>query len=174
MAMFPISSLDLGHHIASTRLEHTATLTVALVLGPLLAWLVESSLSGHLSASTLVDLAGIQWYWIASAVDMVTADILSPGSAWAIHVTSVVSSSLDRCSLISTSCDVIHALSWSTGLLRADVCPGRLSVLVAQADMFGLLSGQCSELCGALHGFMANSLCDFVVALFRRASEIDL
>lgn len=53
-----------------------------------------------------------------------------------------------------TSTDVIH--SWSVPQLgiKIDAVPGRISNVVICALLEGVFFGQCSELCGVLHGFM--------------------
>ena len=53
-----------------------------------------------------------------------------------------------------TATDVIH--SWSVPALgiKADAIPGRLQKVNTFIQREGVFYGQCSELCGALHGFM--------------------
>jgi hypothetical protein len=53
-----------------------------------------------------------------------------------------------------TSADVLH--SWSVPSLgvKIDACPGRLNQVVTYLLRGGTFYGQCSELCGVLHGFM--------------------
>lgn len=53
-----------------------------------------------------------------------------------------------------TATDVIH--SWAVPALgiKADAIPGRLQKVSTFIQREGVFYGQCSELCGALHGFM--------------------
>jgi len=53
-----------------------------------------------------------------------------------------------------TSGDVLH--SWAVPELgiKVDAVPGRLNQVVAYITRPGIFYGQCSELCGAGHGFM--------------------
>lgn len=53
-----------------------------------------------------------------------------------------------------TATDVIH--SWAVPALgiKADAIPGRLQKVNTFIQREGVFYGQCSELCGALHGFM--------------------
>jgi len=55
---------------------------------------------------------------------------------------------------IITSTDVLH--SWSVPALgiKVDAVPGRLNQFVVEIKKPGIFYGQCSELCGPLHGFM--------------------
>jgi cytochrome c oxidase subunit 2 len=38
--------------------------------------------------------------------------------------------------------------------IKADAIPGRLSIVRFSFEIPGYYSGQCSELCGAMHAFM--------------------
>lgn len=53
-----------------------------------------------------------------------------------------------------TGQDVIH--SWSVPSLgvKTDACPGRINRINTFIQREGVFYGQCSELCGTLHGFM--------------------
>lgn len=53
-----------------------------------------------------------------------------------------------------TSGDVLH--SWSCPALgvKADACPGRIHSVYVIPRKSGIFYGQCSEICGANHGFM--------------------
>ena len=57
-------------------------------------------------------------------------------------------------SITVTSTDVIH--SWAVPQLgiKIDAIPGRIANAVLYTFMDGVYYGQCSELCGVLHGFM--------------------
>lgn len=56
--------------------------------------------------------------------------------------------------LVITSVDVIH--SWAVPALgiKVDAVPGRLSQFIVEIKKPGIYFGQCSELCGPLHGYM--------------------
>lgn len=56
--------------------------------------------------------------------------------------------------LLTTSEDVLH--SWGVPSLgvKLDACPGRLNQVFFELKRPGTFYGQCSEICGALHGFM--------------------
>ena len=53
-----------------------------------------------------------------------------------------------------TATDVIHAWSVPSLGIKMDACPGRLSRVFTFIQREGVFYGQCSELCGALHGMM--------------------
>lgn len=58
-----------------------------------------------------------------------------------------------------SSVDVIHAIALPGIGLKLDAIPSRVSEQTFAFYIAGLFRGQCSELCGALHGFMPLSVC---------------
>ena len=56
--------------------------------------------------------------------------------------------------LIVTSNDVIHSFAVPSFWTKMDAVPGRLNETWFKVDRPGVYFGQCSELCGARHGFM--------------------
>jgi len=55
---------------------------------------------------------------------------------------------------IITSMDVIHSWSVPALGLKVDAVPGRLNQFIVEIGRPGIYFGQCSELCGPLHGYM--------------------
>jgi len=55
---------------------------------------------------------------------------------------------------IVTSNDVIHAFAMPAFWTKIDANPGRLNQTWVKVDRPGVYFGQCSELCGARHGYM--------------------
>lgn len=55
---------------------------------------------------------------------------------------------------IVTSTDVLHDFALPAAGAKMDAAPGRLNQLSFPAMREGSIFGQCSELCGAYHGFM--------------------
>ena len=55
---------------------------------------------------------------------------------------------------IITSTDVIHAFAIPAFWTKMDATPGRLNETWVKVDRPGVYFGQCSELCGARHGYM--------------------
>jgi len=72
--------------------------------------------------------------------------------------------------LLLTATDVLHSVAVPPLLLRSDAVPGRISLLVVLSDRTGIFAGQCSELCGSLHGFMSQ---DFAVKITNGYSSIN-
>ncbi len=56
--------------------------------------------------------------------------------------------------LLITAADVIHSFAIPAAWFKLDAVPGRINEKVLQIDREGVYYGQCSELCGARHGFM--------------------
>ena len=55
---------------------------------------------------------------------------------------------------IITSADVIHSFAVPAFWTKMDATPGRLNETWVKVDRPGVYFGQCSELCGARHGYM--------------------
>ena len=53
-----------------------------------------------------------------------------------------------------TAADVIHSFAVPSLWFKMDAVPGRLNERIFQVDEPGVYYGQCSELCGARHGYM--------------------
>jgi cytochrome c oxidase subunit II len=53
-----------------------------------------------------------------------------------------------------TGADVIHAFAVPSLWFKIDAVPGRLNERIMHVDEPGIYYGQCSELCGARHGYM--------------------
>ena len=56
--------------------------------------------------------------------------------------------------LITTATDVIHSWALPAAWVKLDAVPGRLNETSFIIDTPGVYYGQCSELCGARHGYM--------------------
>jgi cytochrome c oxidase subunit 2 len=88
-------------------------------------------------------------------LDITNISDICLGDLYAVHVCCTLIACCGKLSIISTAVDVIHSIALPYVLLRVDTCPGRLSNINMVVDIPGIYIGQCSELCGALHGFMA-------------------
>jgi len=53
-----------------------------------------------------------------------------------------------------TSRDVIHSWALPQMGIKVDCIPGRMTQTIFSSFALGVFYGQCSELCGPLHGFM--------------------
>ncbi|WP_373492296.1 cytochrome c oxidase subunit II [Parasphingorhabdus sp.] len=112
-----------------------------------------------------VKVTGYQWYWGYSYPDngdfevisnMLTQEeaeargepfLLAADNRMVIPVGKPVK-------LLITAADVIHSFAIPSAWFKLDAVPGRINEKVLQIDREGVYYGQCSELCGARHGFM--------------------
>jgi cytochrome c oxidase subunit 2 len=143
---------------SSTKLELAGTLQVLVLVLVLNFYALISSITLSNASSTWLDILGLQWYWLSSSLDLTVSSSLSPGQVWAIHLCCTLLCLSSHLSLTGTATDVIHSLAWPHLLVRFDVCPGRISSMSCSSNLTGMISGQCSELCGSLHGFMSISI----------------
>ncbi len=116
---------------------------------------------------------GNQWYWTYQYPDHggieITANMLkekdqvSPGERARTDVDGPRLLAVDNrivlpvgvpIRLITTSNDVIHSWAIPAFWMKLDAVPGRLNETSFTIEKPGLYFGQCSELCGARHGFM--------------------
>lgn len=119
---------------------------------------------------------GNQWYWTYEYPDNggfeVTANMLkdqrdgvplSAGERWRTDADGPRLLAVDNrivipvgrpIRLLTTSNDVIHSWAVPAFWTKMDAVPGRTNEVSFTVDRPGVYYGQCSELCGARHGFM--------------------
>jgi cytochrome c oxidase subunit II len=110
---------------------------------------------------------GHQWYWSYQYPDhgdfelvsnmLTDAQAKAAGEPRTLGVDNRMVIPVDtEIKLIVTSDDVIHAWAVPAFWTKMDAVPGRLNEVTfkVQKGKEGLYYGQCSELCGARHGFM--------------------
>lgn len=125
---------------------------------------------------------GHQWYWHYEFGDYTTedgefisfesyllpADDLDKGQLRMLEVDErVVLPVNTHIRVIVTAADVLHCWAVPSLGIKLDACPGRLNQTSIFIKRPGVYYGQCSEICGANHGFMpivveAVSLEDYV------------
>lgn len=87
--------------------------------------------------------------------NMVTDEDLQPGMLRNLEVDKRLTlPTRTHIRFLITATDVIHAWSIPALGIKADAIPGRLQRIQTFIQREGVFYGQCSELCGALHGFM--------------------
>jgi cytochrome c oxidase subunit 2 len=164
-----------------SKTSHNTFIEVIWTLAPVLILLVIAVPSIQLlarqyappKADLTVKVIGNQWYWTYQYPDngdfeLVSNMLKEPGQAGkgerartdadgprllAVDERMVVP--LGKVvKLIVTSNDVIHSFGLPAFWQKMDAVPGRLNETWFKADRLGVYYGQCSELCGARHGFM--------------------
>jgi len=112
-----------------------------------------------------IKATGNQWYWTYSYPDNggfeVTSNILKPDEAIArgepVQLAAdnrMVVPAGEPIRLETTGSDVIHSFAVPSLWFKLDAVPGRINEKVLFIKEPGVYYGQCSELCGARHGYM--------------------
>ncbi|MEJ7926265.1 cytochrome c oxidase subunit II [Sphingobium sp. AN641] len=112
-----------------------------------------------------VKVTGYQWYWgyeyPDAGIPEFVSNLLPPEKALSAGEPNLLA--VDNrlvlpagrpIKLIITGADVIHAFAVPALWLKMDAVPGRLNEKSFVIEKPGVYYGQCSELCGARHGFM--------------------
>ena len=108
---------------------------------------------------------GNQWYWTYEYPDngkfsfdsnMVADDKLKPGQPRLLEVDNRIVIPVDTVVRLQvTANDVLHSWTIPAFGRKLDAVPGRLNeTYIGPVKKEGVYYGQCSELCGANHGFM--------------------
>ena len=115
-------------------------------------------------ADMTLKVAGNQFYWTYEYPDhddltfdaiMVDDDDLEAADLRLLTTDNAVVLPVDTTiRLLLTANDVIHAWAVPAFGVKMDAVPGRLNETWFRIDREGMYYGQCSELCGANHGFM--------------------
>jgi cytochrome c oxidase subunit II len=152
----------------NTLIEVIWTLVPVLILVgiaiPSISLLAEQYKPPGKNAIT-VKAIGNQWYWSYEYPDHggfeITANMLKDEDAkakgeprlLAVDNRIVVPVGVPI-RLLTTSNDVIHSWAVPAFWTKMDAVPGRINEVSFTIDKPGVYYGQCSELCGARHGFM--------------------
>ncbi len=155
-----------------SKTTHNTMLEVAWTVVPVIILLVISVPSFRLlyftdrveEADMTLKAIGHQWYWSYEYPDhgdftfdalMLEDDELEEGQPRLLATDEAVVLPVGaKIRLLTTADDVIH--SWAIPALgvKMDSVPGRVNETWFQINREGTYYGQCSELCGTLHGFM--------------------
>jgi len=112
-----------------------------------------------------VKVTGYQWYWGYEYPDQgiseFVSNLLPPekavenGEPYLLAADNRLVLPAGRpVKLIITAADVIHSFAVPSLWVKMDAVPGRLNEKSFTIEKPGVYYGQCSELCGARHGFM--------------------
>ena len=156
-----------------SKTAHNTLIEIIWTLAPVLILLVIAVPSIRLLAhqyaqpkpAVTIKVIGNQWYWTYQYPDngdfelvsnmLPEAEAKKRGEPRLLGVDERVVVPVGQVvKLIVTSNDVIHSFAVPAFWTKMDAVPGRLNETWFKADREGLYYGQCSELCGARHGFM--------------------
>jgi cytochrome c oxidase subunit II len=158
----------------ASKNSHNTMIEIVWTLVPVLILVVISIPSIQLLAqqykpagkgAITVKATGNQWYWSYNYPDYGDFEIVSNGlsdaaakAAGEPRMLAVDNRILipvnTPIKLITTSKDVIHSWAMPAFWSKMDAVPGRLNEIKFTVDREGVYYGQCSELCGARHGYM--------------------
>jgi cytochrome c oxidase subunit 2 len=126
-------------------------------------------------ADLTIKVIGNQWYWtydypdnggieiVSNILKEKTDPTLRPGERYRTAADGPPLLAVDErmvipagkvVKFIVTSNDVIHSFAMPSFWTKIDANPGQLNETWVKVDRPGVYFGQCSELCGARHGFM--------------------
>ena len=160
----------------ASKTSHNTFIEIVWTLIPVLILVVISIPSIKLLAAqykppskdaVTIKAIGNQWYWSYEYPDhggfevvsnmLSDADASKRGEPRLLGVDNRMFVPVDtEIKMIVTSNDVIHAFAVPAFWTKMDAVPGRLNEVTfkVQKGKEGVYYGQCSELCGARHGFM--------------------
>jgi len=156
-------------HGTTIEIAWTITPSIILMFIAVPSFALLYSMDELTDPSITIKAIGHQWYWTyeysdySSADDqsivydsyMIPEDDLDLGQLRLLEVDNRVVLPINtHIRVIITSADVLH--SWAVPSLgvKCDAVPGRLNQISVFLKREGVFYGQCSELCGANHGFM--------------------
>ncbi len=158
----------------ASKTSHNTLIEVIWTLLPVLILVVIAVPSIRLLAhqyepapkgAVTVKVTGYQWYWGYTYPDnggfevvsnmLSDADALKAGEPAQLAVDNrMVVPAGEPIRIQTIGSDVIHAFAVPSLWFKLDAVPGRINEKVLIIKEPGLYYGQCSELCGARHGYM--------------------
>ncbi|WP_017672505.1 cytochrome c oxidase subunit II [Blastomonas sp. AAP53] len=157
-----------------SRVTHNTTIEVIWTLVPVLILvgvavpsidLLAKQYKPAPASAVTVKVTGYQWYWGYTYPDngdfevvsnmLTEEDAIKSGEPFQLAVDNrMVVPAGEPIRIITTASDVIHSFSVPSLWFKMDAVPGRSNEKMLIIKEPGVYYGQCSELCGARHGFM--------------------
>jgi len=160
-------------HATTLELIWTLTPSFILFLIAIPSFSLLYSFDEPINPIFTIKAIGYQWYWGYEYPDLKNSSIINPPelsymrnlktSEKTIYNNFLRLLEADNylhlpsnmpLRLIVTASDVLHSFSVPALGIKIDAVPGRLNSVIMYSKREGEIYGQCSELCGANHGFM--------------------
>lgn len=153
-------------HNTPIEILWTAVPTVILVLIAIPSFRILYETDRIEQADMTLKTIGRQWYWSYEYPDhgglefdssLIPDDEIDPakGQVRQLSVDNPVYVPVGRnIRILFTASDVLHAWALPAAGVKVDNVPGRVNETWMRIDRPGTYYGQCSELCGAGHGYM--------------------
>ena len=156
-------------HGTVIEIAWTVTPSFILMLIAVPSFALLYSTDELMDPSITLKAIGHQWYWSYEYSDytdsddssilfdsyMIPEDDLELGQLRLLEVDNrVVLPVNTNVRVIITSADVLHSWAVPSLGIKCDAVPGRLNQVSLYLKREGIFYGQCSEICGANHGFM--------------------
>lgn len=180
LLMFVILRFRRARNPVPSRTSHNTVIEVIWTLVPVLILVAIAVPSISLLAAQFkpagkdaltIKATGNQWYWVYSYPDNGGFEVVSnmlqdkpePGKRTRQPADGPRLLAVDNrlvipvgreIRLLTTSNDVIHSFAVPAFWAKIDAVPGRINEISFKVEKEGVYFGQCSELCGARHGFM--------------------
>lgn len=183
LLLFVIVRYRRGANPTPSRTSHNTAIEVIWTIIPVLILVAIAIPSIRLmraqyafpKADLTVKVIGNQWYWtydypdnggievVSNILKEKTDPTLRPGERYRTDADGPPLLAVDDrmvipagkvVKFIVTSNDVIHSFAMPSFWTKIDANPGMLNETWAKVDRPGVYFGQCSELCGARHGYM--------------------
>ena len=183
LLLYVIFRFRRGANPTPSRTSHNTAIEVVWTVIPVLILVAIAIPSIRLmraqyafpKADVTVKVIGNQWYWTYDYPDNGGIEIVSnilkekgdptlkPGDRFRTDADGPPLLSVDErmvipagkvVKFIVTSNDVIHSFAMPAFWIKQDANPGQVHETWAKVDRPGVYFGQCSELCGARHGYM--------------------
>ncbi|HEU4969660.1 cytochrome c oxidase subunit II [Sphingomonas sp.] len=180
LLMYVIVRFRRARNPVPSRTSHNTLIEVIWTLVPVLILIAIAVPSISLLAAQFkpagkdaltIKATGNQWYWVYSYPDNGGFEVISnmlqdtpePGKRTRTPADGPRLLAVDnrlvipvgrQIRLLTTSNDVIHSFAVPAFWAKIDAVPGRINEISFTAEKEGVYFGQCSELCGARHGFM--------------------
>lgn len=160
-------------HATSLELIWTLTPSLILFLIAVPSFSLLYSFDEPINPIFTIKAIGYQWYWGYEYPDLKASHIINPPELSYMRNLKTTDKSIYNnflrlleadtylhlpanmpLRLIVTASDVLHSFSVPALGIKIDAVPGRLNSVIIYSRREGEIYGQCSELCGANHGFM--------------------